>query len=70
MKIDPYSATWLVMKEHLDQRAAELRAKLESNCGFEEVIATRAVLREIKQLLNMVVPEESPLIPTHLDIPS
>lgn len=70
MKIDPYSATWLVMKEHLEHRVAELRAKLEGNCCWDEIIATRAVLREIKQLLNMVVPEESPLIPTHLDIPS
>lgn len=70
MKIDPYSSTWLNIKEHLDQRAVELRSKLEGNCAFEEVIATRAALREIKQMLSLVVPEESPLIPTNLDIPS
>ena len=70
MKIDPYSSTWLNIKEHLDQRAVELRSKLEGNCCWDEIIATRAVLREIKQLLNMVVPEESPLVETHLDIPS
>lgn len=70
MKIDPYSSTWLNIKEHLDQRAVELRSKLEGNCAFEEVIATRAALREIKQLLAMVVPEETPLVETHIDIPS
>lgn len=70
MKIDPYSSTWLNIKEHLDQRAAELRAKLESNCCFDEVTAARAALREIKQLLALVVPEETPLVETHLDIPS
>ena len=70
MKIDPYSVTWLSIKEHLERRAFELRAKLEGNCSFDEVIATRAALREVKQLLGLVVPEESPLTPTNLDIPS
>lgn len=70
MKIDPYSVTWLSIKEHLERRVTELRAKLEGNCCWDEIIATRAALREIKQMLSLVVPEESPLIPTNLDIPS
>lgn len=69
MKIDPTSATWLNIREHLDGRAVELRAKLEGQCDWEDVVATRAALREIKLFFTLVRPEELPLVPTHLDLP-
>lgn len=62
MKIDPYSTTWLNIKEHLDGRAAELRQKLEGSCDWEDVIIARAALREIKNMLMLARPEEAPLV--------
>ena len=70
MKIDPHSATWLSIMMHVDTRIAELRNKLEGNCDWEDIVAARAALRELKQLLAMAVPEEPPLVSTYLDIPS
>ena len=69
MKIDRYSSTWLNIKDHLDERAAELRSKLEGQGNWEDVVAARAALKEIKLFFTLVRPEEPPLVPTHLDLP-
>lgn len=70
MKIDPTSATWLNLLDHLEGRAIELRGKLESNISWDETLAARAALREIKLVLSLAHPEEPPLVDQDFEIPS
>lgn len=70
MKIDPTSATWINIKKHLDGRASEIRAKLESDVPWETTSALRAGLREIKTILSLAEPEEAPLVDQDFELPS
>lgn len=70
MKIDPTSATWLNILTHLEGRAAELRSKLEANISWDETLAARAALREIKIIFALAHPEEPPLVDQDFEIPS
>lgn len=70
MKIDPTSVTWINIKAHLEHRASEIRAKLESDIPWEATSALRAGLREIKLILSLVEPEEAPLVDEDFELPS
>lgn len=70
MKIDPTSVTWLNILNHLEGRAAEIRNKLEAETPWENTLALRASLREIKLILALAHPEEPPLVDQDFEIPS
>ena len=53
-----FSAVWLIVKAHADERLQELRIRLESQIGFEETLAVRAQIREVKKLLDLENPEQ------------
>jgi len=68
MKLDPYSATWQAIEAHLNQRLAELRARLEGDLGKKETAKVRASLRECKNLLELAG-DKTPLVESDMDIP-
>lgn len=70
MKIDPTSSTWINIRKHLEDRASEIRAKLEGDASWETTSALRASLREIKLILALAEPEEAPLVDQDFEIPS
>ena len=70
MKVDPTSTTWLNISAHLENRASEIRVKLETDASWEVTQCLRASLREIKALLALALPEEPPLVDQDFEIPS
>lgn len=60
-KIDPHSATWKVISDWCNDRAAILRSTLESDITHEESIKTRASLREVNRIRALAT-SDTPLI--------
>lgn len=67
-KIDPHSATWLRIKEHVETRMNDIRTRLESNLGFEETQQLRARLSELKGVLDLTT-LEVPLVESDFELP-
>jgi hypothetical protein len=68
LKIDPHSALWLSLKAFYEERAADLRARLEGDLDHEETIKVRARLAEVKTLLELPTAEE-PLVDQDFELP-
>ena len=68
MRIDPHSPTWLVIEAHLNQRVADIRARLEGDQAEDSSIRLRASLRECKSLLELAG-DRTPLVESDIEIP-
>ena len=54
-KINVFSETWREVEAHCTARLISLRGRLEGPLSHEDTIATRAQIREVKQILSLVV---------------
>lgn len=54
-KINRFSETWREVEAHCADRLVSLRGRLEGPLNHEDTVATRAQIREIKQILSLVV---------------
>lgn len=68
MRVDLHSQTWVTIQAYLNERLATLRTSLEADLPEEKTQRIRARIAEIKQLLDMVNPEQ-PLVDPAEPIP-
>lgn len=61
---DLHSRTWSLVKVHVDERLSTLRTRLEGSLSWEDTLQCRAQIRELKQLLEISQPEETPSLNT------
>lgn len=60
-KIDRNNPVWLAVEAHVNERLALLRLRLEGDIDESTTIETRSRIRELKLLLDEMIPVE-PLV--------
>jgi len=69
VKIDTRSATWHIIKKHVEDKSATLRSRLESEVCWEETLRARAQLRALNDVLSLADDPEPPLVETNIELP-
>jgi len=52
IKIERTSSTWINIKSYVERRIEELQRRLESDAAWDEVVASRARLKELRTFLE------------------